>query len=147
MKSVWLYRVSAIIFVLFAAGHTFGFLSFRPGTPEGLAVWDGMNRVPLAEGSTLTYGGFYKAFGLSIGISTIFSAFLSWHLSGIARHAPQTIGLLGWAFCLTQLGGIVLSWIYFEAPQVIFSAVVAICLGWAALALPKPQTYAKAQPS
>ncbi len=28
------FRIAAVIFLLFAAGHSFGFLSFRPSTPS-----------------------------------------------------------------------------------------------------------------
>ena len=34
MKSVWLFRIAAIVFVLFATGHTFGFLTFQAPPPR-----------------------------------------------------------------------------------------------------------------
>jgi len=46
-----------VLFVLFAAGHTFGFLNFKPPTAEGLAVRDAMNN--LHFGADLSYGAFY----------------------------------------------------------------------------------------
>jgi len=138
MKSVWLYRIAAVILILFTAGHTFGFLNFRPPTPEGVAVRDAMNRVAFtAGGSTVTYGGFYKAFGLDISMYLAFSAFLAWHLSVLARRAPKAIGGLGWAFVLLQIGGVALSWVYFGPVQVAFGAMVAICVASAMIALPK----------
>jgi hypothetical protein len=33
-----LYGIAAIVLVLFAAGHAFGFLTFRPLSAEGLSV-------------------------------------------------------------------------------------------------------------
>jgi hypothetical protein len=138
MKSVWLYRISALILLLFAAGHTFGFLTFRAPTMEGRAVWDAMNHVPLpVGGSSFTYGGFYTAFGLDISLYLAFSAFLAWYLSLQAHRSPQAIGMLAWGFVILQLGGLVLSWVYFGPVQVAFGAVVAGCLGWATFALPK----------
>jgi hypothetical protein len=138
VKSVWLFRIAAIVLVLFGAGHTFGFLSFRPPNPEGLAVWEAMNRVRLPMGgNTFTYGGFYTAFGIDISLYLFFSAFLAWHLSGQARREPRTIGALGWAFVALQVGGLMLSWVYFGPVQVAFGAVLAICLVWAMTALPK----------
>ncbi len=138
MKSVWLFRAAAIILVLFGAGHTAGFLSFRPPNPEGRAVWDAMNRVPLpVAGSTFTYGGFYTAFGLDLSLYLFFSAFLAWHVSSQVRRAPQAIRPLGWGFVALQAGGLVLSWIYFGPVQVAFGAVLAICLVLAMMALPK----------
>ena len=134
MTATLLYRIAAMLFAIFAAGHTLGFLRFRPASPEGRAVWDSMNtvRVPLGRAS-FTYGGFYVGFGLYNTVFLGFAAFLAWHLSNVAATTPQAIGLLGWAFCATQVAGAVLCWKYFALPPVIFSVAIAICLGWAAL--------------
>jgi hypothetical protein len=138
MKAVWLYRIASVLFVLFAAGHTFGFLSFRPPTAEGMAVWDAMNRVHFTDGTaTFSYGGFYIGFGLYVTMYMLFSAFLAWHLSRLARRAPEAIGALGWVFFVLQLASLTLSWIYFSGVPALFCAVAAVCLGWAVLALPK----------
>ena len=134
MSATLLYRIAAAILVLFAAGHTLGFLSFTPPTPEGVAVREAMDSVHFtAGGSTLSYGGFYRGFGLSITVNTLFMALLAWHLGTLARTAPQTIGVVGWAFFVTQLAGLALSFRYFAAAPAALSSVVAICVGWAAM--------------
>lgn len=85
MKATLLYRVAAVVFVLFAAGHTFGFLTFRPASAEGLSVFNAMNTVHFqAKGATFSYGGWYKGFGLSISASTLFEAVVAWHLGELA---------------------------------------------------------------
>lgn len=147
MKSVWLYRIAAVFFVLFASGHTFGFLLFRPETAEGRAVWDAMNRVSFpAAGKSFTYGDFYVAFGLDISLYLAFSAFLAWYLSVLARRAPAAAGTLGWGFVLLQGGGLALSCIYFAAPQITFGAIVLLCLAWATASLPKSPPVPRPQP-
>jgi hypothetical protein len=118
-----------VLFVLFAAGHTFGFLNFEPPTAEGLAVRDAMNRVHF--GANLSYGAFYAGFGLYVTLYLLFSAFLAWHLSRLASRLPQAIGALGWAFFAVQLVSIALSFVYIAAPPALFSALAATCLGWA----------------
>ena len=126
MKSVVLYRIVAVVLVLFAAGHTYGFLSFRAPNVEGRAVWDSMNHVQMAVGgNSYTYGGFYTAFGIDISLYLLFSAFLAWYLSVQVRRAPQTIRVLAWGFVALQVGGLVLSGVYFGPTQVVFGAVVA----------------------
>jgi hypothetical protein len=45
VKATILFRITAVLFLVFAAGHTFGFLSFKPPTEQGLAVRDAMNNV------------------------------------------------------------------------------------------------------
>ena len=133
MKAIWLYRTAAVLLILFAAGHTFGFLNFKAPTAEGVAVFDAMNHVRFtARGATYSYGDFYRGFGLYISVYLLFSAFLAWHLGSQAQILPQAIGALGWIFFAVQLAGLALSWKYFSAIPTIFSAAVAICTGWAA---------------
>lgn len=133
MTATLLYRIAAVVLLLFAAGHTFGFLKFKPPTPEGVAVRDAMDSVQFKMGSkSYTYGDFYRGFGLFCTAYLLFAAFLAWHLGGLARSSPQAIGQLGWVFFGLQLAGIILSWKYFVPPPVIFSFVLAILTGWAA---------------
>jgi len=128
-----LYRTAAVLFIFFALGHTVGFLTLKPPTPEALAVRDAMMKVHFqVRGATLSYGGFYNGFGLNISAYLFFSSFLAWHLSGLTIKHPQAIGILGWAFFALQLAGLVLSWIYFAGGPVVFSIIMALGLGLAA---------------
>ena len=127
MRASTLYRISAVVLVLFAVGHTVGFLTFKSPTPEGIAVRDAMKNVHFqVGGSDLSYGGFYEGFGWSATVNLLFSAFLAWHLSNHPNRA------VGWVFCAMQIVGVILSWRYFPLPPAVFSAVLAGCLGWAA---------------
>lgn len=92
MKATWLYRIAAILLLLFAAGHTIGFLKFVPPTPEGQAVLDAMNNVHLQPGAAYTYGGFYRGFGLFATVYFLFAAFVAWHLGELARKLPTAAG-------------------------------------------------------
>ena len=138
MNATVLYRIAAILFVLFAIGHTFGFLSFRPGSPEGLAVLESMNRIRFdAGGRSASYGEWYRGFGLSITVSILFWALLSWHLGELARAAPQTIGALGWALFAVQAAGAVMAFLYFGPPAIALSAIAAALVGIAAWLTPR----------
>lgn len=133
MAATWLYRVALILFVLFALGHTYGFLSFRPSSPEGRAVYESMSSVGLVEsGPSYTYGGFNRGFGLSATVSMLFWAFLCWYLGELARANPAAIGALGWAFLAVQVAGAVLSFLYFGPPAMVLSLLVALLVGAAA---------------
>jgi hypothetical protein len=106
MKATWLYRIAALVFLPFALRDTFGFLSLRPSSAEGRAVFDSMNHSCFSEsGTTYSYGAFYRGFDLSISVSMIFSAFLARHLGELARTLPQGIGALGWEFFAPQVAG------------------------------------------
>jgi hypothetical protein len=133
MSATLLYRIASALLVLFAVGHTFGFLRFRPATPEGAAVYEAMRNVHFQVGGTsFSYGGFYIGFGLFVTAYLLFAAYLAWYLGGLAATNAQAIGTLRWAFFATQLAVVALSWIYFSAAPVVFAALVALCVGWAA---------------
>jgi hypothetical protein len=134
VSATLLYRIAAVLFVLFAVGHTYGFLSLRPPSAEGRAVYDAMNNVRFEVGGrSFTYGAFYRGFGLSCSASMILSAFLCWHLGALARSAPAAIGALGWVFFAVQVIGVGLSFLYFGPPPMVLSALVAALVGVAAL--------------
>jgi hypothetical protein len=133
MAATRLYRIAAMIFVLFAVGHTFGFLSFRPPSAEGRAAYDAMNNVRfVVEGHSFSYGDFYRGFGLFCTMSMVLSVFLCWHLGELARTNPQAIGIFGWVFFLAQVAGAVLSLLYFGLPPMVLSSVLTVLLGAAA---------------
>lgn len=126
MKGVVFYRISAGLLLLFAALHTYGFLSFKPASLDALMVRDAMTNVHFqVRGASLSYGGFYRGFGLFVTAYLLFSVFLALHL---ARHPNRSIG---WGLCSVQIASTALACIYFAAPQIVFSAVVAICIGCA----------------
>ena len=129
MTATLLYRIAAIVLVLFAAGHTFGFLSFRPSSAEGLAVYNAMNSVRFDfNGAVRSYSDFYTGFGLMVTAYLLFCAFLAWHLGGLAASQSKTIGGLAWAFVAVQLASLALSVIYFFLLPALLSAVVLVCL-------------------
>jgi fatty acid desaturase len=121
------------VFVLFALGHTYGFLSFRPSSARGFAVYESMNSVHLVESDrSYTYGGFYRGVGLSATISMLFWAFLCWYLGELARKNRAAIGALGWALLAVQVAGAVLGFLYFGPPAMVLSLLVALLVGMAA---------------
>jgi hypothetical protein len=136
MKATWLYRISAGLLLLFAAGHTIGFLKFVPPTPEGQAVMDAMNNVHLQPGATYNYGGFYRGFGLFATVYFLFAALVSWHLGELARKFPAAAGSLPWIFFCLQLASLALTLKYFPPPPIAFSALAVLCTGWAAILVP-----------
>jgi hypothetical protein len=63
----------------------------------------------------------------------LFSAFLAWHLGGLASKNPEGIRALAWSLFAVQVVNLALCWKYIFLAPVVVSALVAICLGWAAL--------------
>lgn len=57
MNATLLYRIASILVLLFALGHTVGFLKFKPPTAEGIAVRDAMANVHFqVRGHDYSYG-------------------------------------------------------------------------------------------
>ena len=133
MTATLLYRIAAILLILFAAGHTVGFLRFKPANADAEAVRSAMDNVRLQVGNgRLTYGHFYRGFGLFCSVYLLFAAYAAGYLADLAKSYPQAIGTMSWVFCLLQIASLVLSWKYFLPPPTIFSAILVICTGWAA---------------
>src|SRR6202041_3983572 len=83
VKPTILYRISSVLLLLFAAGHTFG---FRQNNPEwgADAVLGLMRSVHFdAQGFNRTYWDFFSAFGLFFSVFLLFAAVLAWLLAGL----------------------------------------------------------------
>ena len=132
MKPGALYRIASGLLILFAVSHTLGLFS-KPPSAEASAARAAMDNVHFQFlGADCSYGQFFIGFGLLFTAYLLFSAFLAWHLGGLARENPKAIGGLSWAFFTVQLATLALSWIYFFIAPVAVSALVAVCAGWAA---------------
>jgi hypothetical protein len=139
MSATLSYRIAAVLLLLFAGGHTLGFLEFRPSSAEGLAVYESMNSVLFEfNGRNSSYGQFYKGFGLTVTAYLIFSSFLAWHLGRVARTQRQAIGALAWVFVAVQVAGLVLNVLYFFLVPILFSGAIVIFLAWAAWSVRPP---------
>ena len=131
MKAKTLYRTAAVLFALFTAGHTFGFLSFKASSAAGAAVRAEMDRVALDGGAT--WGGFFVGFGLDISAFMAFSAILAWGLGSLSVRPAEGFGLIAWSFAALQSATLALSLAYFGTAPAVFSAAATLLLGWAAL--------------
>jgi hypothetical protein len=133
--AVW-FRVTAGLMLVFAAGHTFGFLTFDPVTAEGRAVLAAMNGTHFSvEGSTFSYGEFYLAFGLTITAVQLFEAWLAWQLGSMARRGVADARVIAWGMVVLQMVGFGLSWRYVSIVPAVLSLVTAVTLGVGALSM------------
>ena len=138
--AVW-FRVTAGLMLLFAAGHTFGFLTFEPATAEGRAVWAAMNSTHFSVGSsTFSYGGFYLGFGLTISAVQLFEAWLAWHLGSMARRGLRDARVIAWGMFVLQVIGFGLSWRYFSIEPAVLSLVTAVTLAMGAVSMRRVDT-------
>ncbi len=129
-------RISSGVLLLFALGHTAGFLSFRPKEPPAAAVLESMRRVPFDFGGRATHWlDLYTGFGLAISVSGFAFAVIAWRLSAATAAEASFASSIAWVLCAIQLGGVVLSLLYFGPVQAAFSLACAALLAWGAVAL------------
>src|ERR1700733_11898836 len=112
MKAPILYRISSILLVLYAAGHTFG---FRQNNPEwgADAVLSLMRSVHFnAQGFTRTYWDFFSAFGLFFSVFLLFAAVLAWQLAGLPPETLARVRNIAGALAICFLAVTALTWMY-----------------------------------
>ena len=126
MRPSLFYRIAALVSLLFAIGHTAGFLSFRPTSAEGQAAVKAMAVMFSEDGTRFSYAGFYQGFGLSCTLAMLLVAIWSWWLGGLAKASPRATIRPGAALLAYQIGGLTLALLYFPVPAMLFSALLPI---------------------
>jgi hypothetical protein len=132
VKAPILYRISSVLLLLFAAGHTFGFRQNNPawGADAVLAL---MRSVRFdAQGFTRSYWDFFSAFGLFLTVFLLFAAVLAWLLSRLPAETLARVRSIAWALALCFAAITVVSWRYAFTTPIVFSAVITVCLTAAA---------------
>ncbi len=128
MKAPILYRISSVLLLLFAAGHTFG---FRQNNPEWRAdsVLGLMRSVRFdAQGFTRTYWDFFSAFGFFFSVFLLFAAVLAWLLGRLTAETLPRVRGIAWALAICFAAVTALSWRYAFTTPIVFSALITACL-------------------
>jgi hypothetical protein len=127
-----LYRIAAVLLLLFAVGHTLG---FRQSEPEwGVdPLLGSMRSIHFdVQGFNRTYWDLFVAAGFTVGVLYLFAAVLAWQLGGLP---PATLALMrgtAWAFALCFAAVTVVSWRYLFVIPIAFSIVITCFLTAAA---------------
>ena len=132
MKSRVLYRIAAILILLFDLGHTAGF-------PWSDPVW-GVDLGPMRSshfkvlGFSRTYWDFYVGFGLMVTVFLLLAAILAWQLGSLPAQALSLMRWTTWFLVGCFAAVTVLSWLYFFIIPIAFGAAITVCLVAAAVA-------------
>jgi len=128
MKASVFYRIAAVLLLLFAAGHTFGFHQSDPQWGVD-ALLSSMRSIHFnAQGFNRTYWDFILGAGFSVGVLFLFSAILAWQLGGLPEATLARMRGTAWAFALCYAAITVVSWRYLFLIPIIFSFVITLCL-------------------
>ena len=136
MKASVLYRIPAVLMLLFDAGHTAGFPWSDPKWGVDLSLVRSTHFDVL--GSSRTYWDFYVGFGLFVTVFLLLAVVLAWQLGGLPAETLAMMRGVAWALPLCFVAITVLSWRYFFIIPVVFSIVITLCLVAAAWRSAKP---------
>jgi hypothetical protein len=128
MKASILYRVAAVLLLLFALGHTLG---FRQSDPQwGVeALLGSMRSIHFdVQGFHRTYWDLFVAAGFSVGVFYFFTAVLAWQLGGLPAEALAQLRGTRWTFALAFAAITLVSWRYLFLLPIAFSLVITVCL-------------------
>ena len=132
MNSAILYRISAVLLLLFAVGHQLGFRKVDPRWGVAQLV-DGLKSTQFdVQGARRTYWSFFSGFGFFVTVLLLFSAVLAWQLAALPAATLTSLRVVLWAFAACYVIIAVLTWRYFFMAPVIFSVLVALGLVLAA---------------
>ena len=132
MKAPVLYRISSVLLLLFAVGHTLGFRQSDP-TWGVDTLLGSMRSIHFdVQGASRTYWDLFLAAGFSVGVFYLFSAVLAWQLGGLAPETLARMRVTVWALALCFAAVTVVSWRYLFILPIAFSSVVTVCLTAAA---------------
>jgi hypothetical protein len=132
MKPSTFYRISAVLLLLFAAGHTLGFRQSDPkwGVDALLGSMRSMHFD--VQGFKRTYWDLFVAAGLSVGVFYLFAALLAWQLGRLPAATLALMRGTTWGFALCFAVITVVSWRYLFAIPIVFSIVITLALTAAA---------------
>ena len=138
MKASLLYRLTSVLLILFALGHTLGVrrVDRRWGVDSIIGALRSTHFD--VQGLNRTYWDFYTGFGLFVTVLLIFLAVLSWQLGGLPKESLLAMPVVTWALAACFLVVTFLRWQYFFIVPMIFSGVITICLMLAAWIAERP---------
>src|SRR5215470_6481712 len=121
MKASLIYRVAAVLLLLFAVGHTLGFSQSDPQWGVD-ALLVSMRSIHFQlQGFNRTYWDLFVAAGFSVGVFYLFAAILAWQLAGLPKETVMRMRGIAWAFAASFAAITVVSWSYLFIVPIAFS--------------------------
>src|SRR5215467_13568851 len=145
MKASVFYRIAAVLLLLFAAGHTFG---FRQSDPQwGVdGLLGSMRSIHFdVQGFNRTYWDLFVGAGFFVSVFLLFTAVLAWQLGGLPADTLARVRGPAWAFALSFAAVTFLCCRYFFLLPIVFTAAITVCLTAAAWLSSKQATTPSAR--
>ena len=128
MTTAVLLRISAVISLLFAIGHSLG--GMKRWSPMGENdVLKAMETVRFdTMGVNRSYLDFFLGFGWSLSVAMLLQSVLLWQLASLARSDAAQVRPMIAAFALATLAGGAIAWLFIFPVPALFSAALLIVL-------------------
>jgi hypothetical protein len=132
MKASTLYRVAAVLLLLFGVGHMLGFRQSDPkwGADAMLASMRSIHFD--VQGFNRSYWDLFVAAGFTVGVLYFFAAILAWQLGGLPAETLKSLRGTAWAFAFCFAAIMFVSWRYLFLLPIAFSLVITASLSAAA---------------
>ena len=138
LKASTLYRIAAVVILLFDIGHTIGFLQHDPSWGVDSLLASMKSTHFNIQGFTRSYWEFFVGFGLFVTVFLLFAAVVSWQLGSLPAETLARLRGIRWALAVCFVALTFLSFRYFFFLPLVFSALIAVCLIVAASLQVKP---------
>lgn len=135
MKTI-LYRIAAVLILLFDLGHTASYPWSDPKWGVDLRAMQSSHFDVL--GTSRTYWDFYVGNGLFVTVFLLLAAVLAWQLGGLRGKDSTLMRGTAWALALCFATITVLAWRYFFVIPLTFSIAITVCLIAAVSVPPTP---------
>jgi len=140
LKASTLYRIAAVVILLFDIGHTIGFLQHDPSWGVDSLLASMKTTHFDIQGFSRSYWEFFVGFGLFVTVFLLLAAVTAWQLGGLPAETLARLRGIRWALAICFVALTFLSFRYFFFLPLVFSALIAICLIVAASLKPRVQT-------
>jgi hypothetical protein len=138
VKASHLYRIAAVLLLLFAVGHTLGFRQSDPAWGIDALVGSMRSIHFDVQGLSRTYWDFFVAAGFSVGVFYLFAAVLAWQLGRLPAGTLAAMRTAVWGLAISFAAITVVSWTYLFLIPIVFSTLITICLTVAAWLSARP---------
>jgi hypothetical protein len=128
MTTTLLLRISAVISLVFAIGHSLGGL--KRWSPMGdNEVLKAMETVRFdTMGANRSYLDFFMGFGWSLTVAMLLQSVLLWQLASLARTDAARLRPMIAAFAIASLASGIIAWLFIFPVPALFSAALLIVL-------------------
>jgi hypothetical protein len=128
MRASVFYRAAAVLLLLFAMAHTFGFSQSDPAWRVDALLGAMRSTHFEIQGFDRSYWDFFLANGLSVGVLILFTALLAWQLAGLPAEARARMRGTRWGFALCFAAITAVGCVHLFIAPIVFSVVVTVCL-------------------